>query len=85
MKSVPIKDLKQHLAAVINDVESGEYIVVTRHGKPVALLVSSSGQHVTVGIQFGKGQLRPLFTRPATKGRYLTALLADRYEERDDR
>lgn len=64
---------------------SGEQIVVTRHRKPVALITSVKEQHDLVGSRFGKWALKPLFKRPATQGRYLSLLDADRREELDPR
>lgn len=40
MISISTYDAKAKLSALIQQVESGEEIVITRHGKPVAKLVS---------------------------------------------
>lgn len=85
MKTVPLQDLKQHLSSLVCEAEEGEQIVVTRHGRPVAQLVSAAAQHLTIGARFGKGGLYPLFKRPATKGRYLAVLEADRRDDTDAR
>ncbi|MBI2377799.1 MAG: type II toxin-antitoxin system Phd/YefM family antitoxin [Deltaproteobacteria bacterium] len=77
MKSVPIHDLKRNLAATIELAASGERIVVTRHDKPVAVLISASNERIRVGARFGQARLAPLFKR-ATKGRYLEVLDDDR-------
>jgi len=39
MKQVGIFDAKTHLSSLIDEVEKGGEIVITRHGKPVAKLV----------------------------------------------
>ncbi len=39
MKQVQASDAKARLAELLDDVERGETIVITRHGKPVARLV----------------------------------------------
>jgi prevent-host-death family protein len=39
MKSVGIFDAKTHLSSLVDEVEKGGEIVITRHGKPVAKLV----------------------------------------------
>jgi prevent-host-death family protein len=39
MKHVGIFDAKTHLSSLIDEVEKGGEIVITRHGKPVAKLV----------------------------------------------
>ncbi|HEX4741449.1 MAG TPA: type II toxin-antitoxin system prevent-host-death family antitoxin [Caulobacteraceae bacterium] len=39
MREVAASDAKTHLAQLLSDVEDGETIVITRHGRPVARLV----------------------------------------------
>jgi prevent-host-death family protein len=39
MKHVGIFDAKTHLSSLLEEVEKGGEIVITRHGKPVAKLV----------------------------------------------
>ncbi len=39
MKQVQASDAKARLAELLDDVERGETIVITRHGKPVARLM----------------------------------------------
>jgi prevent-host-death family protein len=39
MKHVGIFDAKTHLSSLVDEVEKGGEIVITRHGKPVAKLV----------------------------------------------
>jgi prevent-host-death family protein len=85
MKTVPLQSLKENLSALVNEAEAGERIVVTRHGRPVALLSSAATPNLSIGARFGKGSLRPLFPKSATKGRYLTVLEADRGDEAADR
>lgn len=40
MREVQVSDAKTHLTALLDDVAAGETIVITRHGRPVARLVS---------------------------------------------
>ena len=42
MKTVASTDAKAHLAQLLSDVERGETITITRHGKPIARLVPAS-------------------------------------------
>jgi prevent-host-death family protein len=77
VESVPIGDLKQALSSYIDDAANGERVVVTRHGRPVALIIGAEHERLTVGAQFGRGSLRPLLSR-ASKGRYLSVLEDDR-------
>ena len=39
MREIPASDAKAHLAQLLSDVEGGETIVITRHGRPVARLI----------------------------------------------
>ena len=43
MKHVGIFDAKTHLSSLIDEVEKGREVVITRHGKPVARLVPRRG------------------------------------------
>lgn len=38
MKSVGVYEVKTHLARLLAEVERGECITITRHGKPIARL-----------------------------------------------
>jgi prevent-host-death family protein len=38
MRELGVYEAKTHLPQLLNDVEAGETIVITRHGKPVARL-----------------------------------------------
>ena len=39
MKRVGVYEAKTHLPRLLNDVERGESVTITRHGRPVARLV----------------------------------------------
>jgi prevent-host-death family protein len=41
-KSVPASDVKENFAEHVRSVEEGETVVVTRYGRPVAVLLSAS-------------------------------------------
>ena len=45
MKEVGVFEAKNTLSALLSLVESGEEVVITRHGKPVARLVPPKGRH----------------------------------------
>ncbi len=44
MKQVGIFEAKTHLSSLVDEVEKGGEIVITRHGKPVARLVRAQAQ-----------------------------------------
>ena len=39
MREIQASDAKAHLAALLDDVERGESLVITRHGRAIARLV----------------------------------------------
>ena len=41
MKSATIADAKAHLSSLITSVQTGEEVVITRRGKPVARLIAA--------------------------------------------
>ena len=43
MKTVPASAAKAQLLGLLDDVERGETVVITRHGKPIARLVPEAG------------------------------------------
>ncbi|MGF0538770.1 type II toxin-antitoxin system Phd/YefM family antitoxin [Agrobacterium sp. ES01] len=40
MSSVGVKEAKSALSGLVDDAASGEFVTITRHGKPAAVLVS---------------------------------------------
>ena len=40
-RQIPIREVNQHLSRYIESVEKGEEIIITKRGKPVALLSSA--------------------------------------------
>lgn len=44
MREVQASEAKTHLPQLLDDVERGETIVITRHGQPVARLVPDEGR-----------------------------------------
>jgi prevent-host-death family protein len=63
MASVGAFEAKTHFSSLLERVEKGEQIIITRHGKPVAKLVPATGLDVQVVIEtiarlkeFAKGQ-----------------------------
>jgi len=77
MKTVPIDELKRNLALLVTEAARGGRIVITRHGRPVALLTRADLEHVHVGARARRGALKPLLEAP-TRGAYLQVLADDR-------
>ncbi len=44
MREVQASEAKTHLPQLLDDVEHGETIVITRHGRPVARLVPDTAR-----------------------------------------
>lgn len=42
MRTMSLAETKAHLSAVVDSVEAGEEVVITRHGRPVARIVAES-------------------------------------------
>ena len=49
MKVASVADAKSHLSALIDDVESGAEVIITRRGRPVARLVAEPATPQAVG------------------------------------
>jgi prevent-host-death family protein len=47
MKTATVANAKSHLSSLLDDVEAGEQIVITRRGRPIARLVPESGTACT--------------------------------------
>jgi prevent-host-death family protein len=48
MKQVGVYDAKTHLPRLLDEVERGETVTITRHGRPVAKLVPVDGNRRNV-------------------------------------
>jgi prevent-host-death family protein len=44
MREVPASEAKTHLPRLLGDVERGETIIITRHGRPIARLVPEAAR-----------------------------------------
>lgn len=45
MRSIGAYEAKTHLPRLLDDVEKGERITITKHGRPVAVLVPPNAVH----------------------------------------
>jgi prevent-host-death family protein len=48
-RSLTATEAKAKILALLDDVEAGDEIEITRHGRPVARLVPASGPHALKG------------------------------------
>jgi prevent-host-death family protein len=49
MQTVSLAEAKAHLSEILNQVEAGEEVVITRHGQPVARLAAVEKPKQAVG------------------------------------
>ena len=77
MKRISLQTLKAQLSAAVAEAESGQTVLVTRHGEPVAVLGPAGSRHVHRGTAVGAGRVAPALKR-GLKGKVLAALQADR-------
>lgn len=96
MKKASISILKAHLSRYLDAVKSGEEVIVTERGRPVARLTRLDPRNVPEGrvaelVREGRmrapthtapsrGEVEPVASDP--KGRSLEILLEDRVESR---
>ncbi len=55
-KDISLREAKAHLSKLLDRVEKGEEIIITRHGKPSAKMTSVKAQRRTAGAL--KGQIK---------------------------
>lgn len=82
MQEIGAFEAKNTLGTLLDRVESGEEIIITRHGKPVARLVASSGGIDREAAQAASARIRARAKRLATEQFDWNALKADRDEGR---
>lgn len=56
---VGVRDLKNHLSRFLDRVKSGEEIIVTEHGRPVARLSAIDGPTDRLAALVASGAVRP--------------------------
>ena len=69
MQTLGVFQAKNHRTALLDDVEDGDEVLITRRGKPVARLVS-----VNAGIDHAKARKAAEGLRAASKGQTLGGL-----------
>ena len=77
MHEIQASDAKAHLPQLLDEVERGETVVITRHGRPIARLVSEAHRRQQE-IDFAIAEIKTL--RKRTVKITLTELLSARHE-----
>jgi antitoxin (DNA-binding transcriptional repressor) of toxin-antitoxin stability system len=65
---VSVADLRCRFAAVKERLQSGQILVVTDHGRPLAELRPLHGRQDILGLAAGKGTIRADFDAPLDEG-----------------
>lgn len=78
MREVQASEAKTHLPQLLDDVERGETILITRHGRPIARLVPEAGRR-QAGINQAVDNIRAMRQSKADK-LTLDEILASRHE-----
>ncbi|HSS33582.1 MAG TPA: type II toxin-antitoxin system prevent-host-death family antitoxin [Solirubrobacterales bacterium] len=92
MREIGVRELKSGLSAVLREIEAGEQVRVTVHGRPVAYIVpvDESSEDRQMRELITAGRVTPASKKlprnvplpPPGKGSGTAAILADREEER---
>jgi len=82
MREVGAFEAKNTLGALLDSVEQGEEIVITRHGRPVARLVPSSGGLDRTQAEAASERIRARARTLRTAGFHWETLKADRDAQR---
>lgn len=77
MREIQASDAKAHLPQLLDEVERGETVVITRHGRPIARLVSEAPRRQQE-IDLAIAEIKTL--RKRTGKITLTELLSARHE-----
>jgi len=67
MKTVGVSEAKTHLAQLLDAVERGEEVTITRHGRPVAKLVAAQPARDPADVMDAMKRLREL-----SRGKHIT-------------
>jgi prevent-host-death family protein len=51
MQAMSLAHAKAHLSELLNTVESGEEVVITRHGRPIARVVPANAPKESIPLQ----------------------------------
>lgn len=68
MKTVGVSEAKAHFAQLLDDVERGEEVTITRHGRPVAKLVGATPRRDPAELAAAMDRIRAL-----SAGKHVTA------------
>lgn len=68
MRIISLADAKAHLSAVLDDVEAGQQVVITRRGRPVARIVAEHTQRKRAATAWVAGLRAFVEAQPMASG-----------------
>ncbi len=77
MDSVSLADAKAHLSALIDRVESGETVEITRRGKPVARIVAVQRPRKPVDVEALRKLVAPMPMQSESAGEFMRRMRDD--------
>jgi prevent-host-death family protein len=80
MRTMTLAETKSHLSAVVDQVQAGEEIVITRRGQPVARIIADRGGPELDPAALANELRAFVLAQPMTKGNSVVAMREmDRY------
>lgn len=77
MREIQSSEAKTHLAHILDEVERGETVIITRHGRPIARIIPERG-HRNEGIDQAGRAIEAI--RRANGAMSLDDILSSRHE-----
>ena len=77
MTTVNLADAKARLSELVERARSGEIVVITRRGRPVARLTSASPARKPVDLEMLTGVTNPMPRQAESTGRFIGKLRED--------
>ena len=77
MRSISLAEAKAHLSEVIDRVEAGEAVEITRRGKPVARLTAVTPPRKPIDIEALRALTDSMMTSPISAGDFVRAMRDD--------
>ena len=77
MVTVSLADAKAHLSGLVDRIEAGESIAITRHGKPVARLTAIAAPRKPVDVAMLRGVTEAMSLQTVTSVDLVRAMRDD--------
>ncbi len=77
MRSISLAEAKAHLSAVLDQVEAGELVEITRRGKPVARIAGIVAPRKPIDVAKLKALTDSMTPSPISAGEFVRAMRDD--------